>query len=147
MCSGWIHDSRCTTVRWMEACSAWWVTCPSCTKACGQFKSWAIVAWASYVFGIPQSWWAQVNHILLLSLSPFSAGHTLLRKIPHKAGAPSSSFFHWLDWLPQPQAGRSCLWTLPVPCDVGPLWYHNQVFSHWSDCVSTSFPNIILQCE
>jgi hypothetical protein len=33
--------------------------------------------------------------------------------------------------------GRSCLWTLPVPGDVGPLWQHNQVFSDWSDCVST----------
>jgi hypothetical protein len=72
----WIHDNWCTTVRWGEACSAWWVPDWSCTKACGQFKPWGMVAWASSVFGIPQSWQAQVNHVLLLSLSPFSQGHT-----------------------------------------------------------------------
>jgi hypothetical protein len=44
-----------------------------------------------------------------------------------------------IDWLGchGNSPGRSCLWTLPVPGDVGPLWYHNQVFSDWSYCVST----------
>jgi hypothetical protein len=72
----WIHDNWCSTVRWREACSAWWVPDPSCRKSCGQFKPWGMVAWARSVFGISQSWRVQVNHALLLSLSPFSPGHT-----------------------------------------------------------------------
>jgi hypothetical protein len=72
----WIHDSQCNTVRWREACSAWWVPDQSCTKACGKFKPWGMLAWASSVFGIPQSWRAQVIHVILLSLSLFSTVHT-----------------------------------------------------------------------
>lgn len=72
----WNHDSRCTKVRWGEVCSAWWAPDPSCTKACGQLKPWGKLAWASSGFGIPQFWWAHVYHVLLLSLSPFSSGHT-----------------------------------------------------------------------
>jgi hypothetical protein len=72
----WVHESQYTTVRGREACSAWWVPVPSCTNACGRLKPWGMVAWASSVFGIRQSWRAQVNHILLLSLSTFFPGHT-----------------------------------------------------------------------
>jgi hypothetical protein len=49
----WIHDSWCTTVRWREACSAWWFPDPSCTQACGQFKPWDMVAWASSCLEFP----------------------------------------------------------------------------------------------
>jgi hypothetical protein len=72
----WFHDTWCSKVRWREVSYTFWVPDPSCTKSCGQFKPWAMVAWARSVFGIPQSWRAQVNHALLLSLSPFSPGHT-----------------------------------------------------------------------
>jgi hypothetical protein len=72
---------------------------PKLHKGLGQFKPWGMVVCTSSVFGIPQSWWAQVNHVLLLSLSPLSKGHTWLRKLPHNAWAMSSSFFHWLAWL------------------------------------------------
>jgi hypothetical protein len=96
----WIHNTQCPIVKWRVACSTRWVPDTSCTKTCGQFIPWDMVTWASSVFGIPHSWRAQVNHVLLLSLSPFSTGHTSLRKLPHKAVAPSSRFFHWLDWLP-----------------------------------------------
>jgi hypothetical protein len=88
----WIHDSWCTTVRSIEPCSAWWIPDSSCTKACGQFNPWGMVLWVSSVFGIPQSWQAQVKYVLLLSLSQ--------------------------------RSGSSCLWTFPVPGDVGPLWHH-----------------------
>jgi hypothetical protein len=45
---------------------------------------------------------------------------------------PASS----IDWLGchRGRPGRSCLGTIPVPGDVGPLWHHNQAFSDWSEC-------------
>jgi hypothetical protein len=74
----WIHDSH--TLRWWEACSdkaCWWVPDSSCTKACWQLKSWCmLLSWDRSVFGIHQSWWAQVINVLFLSLSLFSPGHT-----------------------------------------------------------------------
>jgi hypothetical protein len=85
--------------------------------------------WASRVFGIPQSWRALVNHVLLLSLSQFTAGHTSLRKLPQKSGATSSSFIHWLVGYHINRLGRSILWTLPGPGDMCLLWHHNQAFS------------------
>jgi hypothetical protein len=96
-----------------------------------------MVAWASSVFGILQSKWAQDNHVLLLSLSPFYAGHTYLRSFHTKqAHVPPASSIVWLGCHSH-RTGRSCLWTLLVPGDVGPVWHHNQVFSDCSDCVST----------
>jgi hypothetical protein len=90
---------------------------PSCTKTCEQFKPWGIVAWASSVFGIPQSWRAQVKHALLLSLSPFSSSHTELIKLPQLAGAPSSRFFYWLSWLPWQLARQE------LPMDTPRSWW------------------------
>jgi hypothetical protein len=54
--------------------------------------------------------------------------------------------------IQSPMCGiMSCLGTLQVPGDMGPLWYHNQVFSDWSDCISTpakapppAHPNILV---
>jgi hypothetical protein len=119
----WIHDSQCTTVRWREACSAWWVPDPSGTKACGQFKPWGIVAWARSVWRIPQSSQAQVNHVLLLSLSPFSPATLNWESCHTKQGhLPPSSSIDWLGCHSNRQ-GRRSLWTLPVPgkvvhCDI-----------------------------
>jgi hypothetical protein len=49
---------------------------------------------------------------------------------------PPASSIAWLgchgNW-----PGKSCLWTLPVPDDVGPLWHHNELFFDLSDCIST----------
>jgi hypothetical protein len=67
-----------------------------------------------------------------------SLGPTSLRRLPHKTGTPSSSFF-LLGWLGchSNGPGSSCLRTLQVPRFVSPLWHHHQVFPDWSDCVST----------
>jgi hypothetical protein len=90
---------------------------PSCRKACGQLNLWDMVAWASSVFRIPQSWQAQVNYAVLLSLSLFSPSHTSQRNLPHKPGAPSASFFHWLAWLPWQQARPE------LPTDTPSTWW------------------------
>jgi hypothetical protein len=49
---------------------------------------------------------------------------------------PPASSIVWLDCHSN-RPGRSMVWTLPVPVDVGWLWHHNQVFSDWSHCVTT----------
>jgi hypothetical protein len=49
---------------------------------------------------------------------------------------PTASSIDWLGCHVN-RPGRSSLWTLPVPGEFCPLWHHNQVFSDWSDCVST----------
>jgi hypothetical protein len=54
-----------------------------------------------------------------------------------KQGHPSPASS--IDWLGchSNRPGRSCLWTLTVTEDVGPLGHHNQFFSDWSDCINT----------
>jgi hypothetical protein len=76
---------------------------------------------------------ANVNYVLLLSLSPFSTGHTNWESCHTKQGHhPTASSIDWLGCHSN-RSGRSCLWTLQVPGDVSSMWHHNQVFSDSSE--------------
>jgi hypothetical protein len=128
----WIHDNGHTTVRWMEDCSARWVPDPSCTEAWGQFKPWGMVAWAlpnPEELGSTMFCCCPCFHFPQATLN-WESCHTKQVHLP-----PASS----IDWLGchSNRPGRSYLWTLPIPGDVGPLWHHKWVFSDWSYCVST----------
>jgi hypothetical protein len=73
----------------IEACSAWWVPDPRCSMACGQFKPSGMVAWASSVFWIPLSRWAQVHLCsIAVPVSVFQRPH-----LPEKASTQSRGTF------------------------------------------------------
>jgi hypothetical protein len=93
---------------------------PKLQKVVWTIPTMCMVAWASSVFGIPQSCWAHVNHVLLLSLSLFS-----LATLNWETFTQSRATFFQLLTLTGLAAIEKARQDLPmallVPGDVGPM--------------------------
>jgi hypothetical protein len=127
----WIQDSRCATVRWREACLLGEFLTQVAQRPVDNSNhgAWYVGLAVCLEFPNPDDLRSTMFsccpcHCFPQATFKWDSFHTNQGHLP-----PAYS----VDWLGchSNTPGRSCLWTLPVPFDVSPLWHHNQLFSVW----------------